>query len=89
MEQLQNWSVCQICGLTRPREETTPENGWLVSPLRRDPSWLVIRCPKHLSDHAFRNSYAGRTNEWRERMEMYRDWEPPMDPLLEPFPIND
>lgn len=65
--QYQHWSVCQVCG--RCVERGTDDD-WLDSPWKKDPAYRVVRCPKHWSEWALRNSEAGRTNE--NRLRLYR-----------------
>lgn len=88
--QLKNWAVCQICGLTVSRTQATPDDGWLVSPYRWDADLDIIRCPRHISEWALRESEAGRTKFWRQKMAEGKETEePPIPPWLTPIPIND
>jgi hypothetical protein len=93
-EQLKRYAVCQHCGRTLEREAAR-EQGWLIAPYRGDPAIDVVRCWRHISVRALRNSYAGRTHYWLSRM-----WEgramaamerqlSPRQILAEPFPTRD
>lgn len=96
-EQLQHWSVCQICGRCAPRGT----DGWIDAPRRvRGPHYgkvfrgkteplRVVRCPEHWSEWALRISI-GRTNANRLRMQEVRQWEKPTShPAIDPFPLVD
>lgn len=86
MQQLQNWSVCQICGSVA--ERGTDE--WLDSPHRSHVGIRVVRCPRHWSEWALRNCEAGRTNENRNRLYMlklkYKNAPPPFPTTV---PVSD
>jgi nitrite reductase/ring-hydroxylating ferredoxin subunit len=76
-------SVCQVCGRVAMRD--TPD--WLDSTWLKDRNYRVVRCPKHWSEWALRNSEAGRTNANRYKLyelrEKYGHWteEVPVFPL--------
>jgi hypothetical protein len=88
MEQLRNWSVCQICARCIPRD-SDPE--WLDELLDRDPAFRVVRCPIHWSNKAMRRTPTGRTKarvEHMYRMRIkYADW--PDKPLVGGVPLVD
>ena len=98
--QLRSWAVCQVCGYAVPMHEATPEALWLVgdyhpversdraTPYSEGLGLKVVRCPRHISDHALRIS-VGRTNEWRDIMRRGRDWEPPPFWEMQPIPAMD
>ena len=83
---------CQVCG-----RATTPEaaraDGWLVERWRVDPALFVVRCYAHISEWSLRCSAAGRTKEWRERLQEGRrraQNEPrPSTPLAQPMTLSD
>lgn len=88
MAQLVSQLVCQVCGRTVHASENTEH--WLNEPHRSD-FWLnVVRCPRHWSEWALRNSKAGRTKDMRERMRVASlQPEPAIPAWLDPFPIRD
>jgi len=57
-QQLQKWSVCQICGKVIPRG--TGED-WIDSDSLQYPDVRIVRCPQHWSERALRKSSMGRT----------------------------
>lgn len=98
-QQLEHFSVCQVCGRVSPRGSV----GWLDAPMRQrgphtgsrfsggqDPRHLrVIRCPEHISEWALRHSI-GRTKEARKLMaEGKTAAPPPFPPSVDPFPLLD
>lgn len=91
--QLKDWACCQACGLTVHRSQATPEDGWLVSPHRRYGAKYgidIVRCPRHISEWALRESVAGRTKFWRQKMEEGKKLPPPaVPPELSPMPMFD
>lgn len=86
--QLGNFPICQICGAGEQLDRAI-DQGWLVSPLRADPSVNVVRCPRHISEWSLRCSQAGRTREWRQKMIDGQAWTPPPMPMLAPIPLDD
>jgi hypothetical protein len=44
---------CSKCGLTSEYEKAVSD-GWLIAPMVGKPNHMVIRCPKHITDHARR-----------------------------------
>lgn len=89
MRQLKRFVVCQMCGVGASRD-TAVSDGWLVSPRRSDPSVTVVRCPRHLSEWALRQSQAGRTRFWRQKLREGQDWTPPPYKMaVEPIPWSD
>lgn len=86
-QQLRNYHVCQICGRYTFPDAT---EGWLVSPLRADPTFTVVRCPKHISEWSLRRSRAGRTKKMRAMMEAGKQSSDPIiPPHVVPFPMSD
>lgn len=90
-KQLVDWSVCQTCGRSAARGTMH----WLDLPYRKDPDYRVVRCPKHWTDHAIRQTALRRTDDGRRRMELalrYAEAHPELfmsNPLLDPFPQDD
>lgn len=87
-QQYEHWNVCQVCGRTEQRAMCVD---WLDSPLKKDPRYRVVRCPKHWSEWALRSCEAGRTNEnlhkcyalkWQHR-------DVPDDPGPQVVPVHD
>lgn len=87
--QYQNWSVCQICGRIVKRGT---DDDWLDEPWMYDPDFRVVRCPKHWSQWALRNTTIGRRRDLQEKIHRlrreYADW-PDIPPFIPPYPIED
>jgi hypothetical protein len=81
---MKNWLVCQRCGRVVQRDLAAR---WLVSPKRGDQDILIVRCPKHITEHAMRMTVEGRTAANRQKMAEGQGWDEPFPPALSPFPI--
>ena len=89
--QMVNHACCQVCGRTIPMAEAEAD-GWLVAPYKKIPGYNVVRCYRHWSEWALRNS-AGRTKGNRQKMMEGRERAandgPTIHPAYEPFPTED
>lgn len=87
MKQLEDWSVCQVCGRISPRGT----DDWLDSQWKANPEYRIVRCPKHWSEWALRNCVAGRTNANRTKLyalrKKYGYWSD--DAPFQPIPTHD
>jgi hypothetical protein len=63
-------------------------NHWLVSPYRKNPDYMVVRCPNHISEWSMRMSAHGRTNEMRERARRGRQMVLEPTRVFDPLPTN-
>lgn len=86
--QLVNWSVCQVCGRAVERDS---EPDWIDYPWKLDPSYRVVRCPRHWSEKALRNSI-GRSQENMMKLHKlrakYKD-QPEELRYYDPIPVMD
>lgn len=78
---------CQLCGAGDTYEHAV-KDGWLIATYRIDRTQLVVRCFRHISEWSLRVSAAGRTREWRQKMEDGRrraETSPPPNPTTQPI----
>lgn len=64
--------------------------GWLVSPRKKNPAVLIIRCPWDVSEWALRESEMGRPRKWIAYIKHMRTVpRPAIPPALQPHPVQD